>query len=158
MSSNSKPLLILGLVFLVLLPVFTSRVDASSEDTATLAITQAEETFASAYEAVLEAEQAGANVSVLLDRLNIAAEHLAEARMLYRLGDFDGAVNSADLSELGMDVKTEAEQLKVDAQRFWNMDLLNRITVPIVGVIVVILATFVAWRIFKQRYFREQSG
>jgi hypothetical protein len=156
-SSNSKPLLILVLLFLVLLPVFTSRVGASSEDTATLAITQAEETFVSAYEAVLDAEQAGANVSELLDQLNIAAEHLAEARMLYRLGDFDGAVSSADLSKVGADVETEAEQLKIDAQRNWGMNLLNRLAVPIVGVIVVILATFIAWRIFKQRYFREPS-
>ena len=157
MSSNSKPLLILALLFLFLLPVFTSRVGASSEDTATLAITQAEETFASAYEAVLEAEQAGANVSELLDRLNIAAEHLAEARMLYRLGDFDGAVNSADLSKPEMDVKTEAEQLKIDAQTFWDTNLLDRITVPIAGVTVVILATFIAWQIFKRHYFREPS-
>jgi len=99
-----------------LLTVSFPWVSASSEDVATLAITQAEETLASAYEAVLEAEQAGANVSVLLDRLNIAVEHLAEARMFFRLRDFDGAVNSADLSKIGMDVKTEAEQLKIDAQ------------------------------------------
>lgn len=70
MSSNSKPLLILALLFLFLLPVFTSRVGASSEDTTTLAITQAEETFASAYEAVLEAEHVGATVEGIVESNN----------------------------------------------------------------------------------------
>ena len=151
---TSKLSVILAVLFLFLLPVFISRVGASSEDTAALAVTQAEETVASAYEAVLEAEQARADVSELLDLLNVAGGHLAEAHMLYRLGDFDGAVHFADLSsEIGVDVKNEAEGLKIDAYESWIASLLIRITGSMVGVIVVILGTFIAWGIFKRRYF-----
>lgn len=150
MSSGLK-LLAISALLLLLLPVSFPWVSASSEDNATLAITQAEESLSSAYEAVLEAEQVGANVSELLDRLNIAAEHLAEAQMLFRLRDFDGAVHSADISKSWVDMTNEAEQLKIDAQGSWSASLLIRVTGSIVGVIAVILGTFVAWRVFKRR-------
>jgi len=156
MISNLKLLSILALLSFLLFPVFTLKVGASSEDTATLAITQAEETVVSAYEAVLEAEQAKANVSELLELLDVAGEHLAEAHMLYRLGDFDGAVDSADLSSvIGADVKNDAEELKIDAYQSWITSLLVRITVSIGGVIAVVFGTFIAWRAFRRRYFRQ---
>ena len=156
MSSNSRLLLILVVLFLFLLPAFISRVGASSEEMATLAITQAEETVASAYEAVLEAKRARANVSGLLHQLNNASKYLAEAHMLYKLGDFDGAVDSADLSyEIGMEVRNSAEELKIKAYGSWIAGLWIRIIGSIVGVIAVVFGTFAAWRAFKRRYFRQ---
>jgi len=156
MTSTSKLSVILTALFLFLLPIFISRVGASSEDTAALAITQAEETVASAYEAVLEAEKARADVSELLDLLNVAGGHLAEAHILYRLGDFDGAVHFADnSSKIGEEVRNEAEELKIDAYESWITSLLIRITGSMVGVIVVILGTFITWGIFKRRYLRQ---
>ena len=154
MCSSSK-LFLFSAFFVFLLLVSNPWVSAASEGNATLAITQAEEKVSSAYEAVLEAEQVGANVSELVDRLNVAVGHLADAQMLFRSGDFDGAIHSADLANIGVDIKTDAEQLKVDTQSSWNASLLSRLIVPIVGVTVVSLATFIAWRGFKQRYFRE---
>nr|NIR87761.1 hypothetical protein [Candidatus Bathyarchaeota archaeon] len=77
-------------------PFFVLGVDASSEDDAAWAIIKAEDSVASGYDAVLEAEEAGANVSGLLARLNEAAMLLAEAEIAFRLGDFDEAVVSAD--------------------------------------------------------------
>jgi len=157
MSSNLKYLLILAVLFLFLLPVFISRVDASSEETAALAITQAEETVGSAYEAVLEAERDRANVSELLDRLNVAGEHLAEAHMLYRLGNFDVVVHSANLSsEIGEEVRNRAEKLKTQAYESRIIGLLIRIISSIVGIVAVVFGTFITWRVFKRRYFHKQ--
>lgn len=156
MSSNSKLLLILMVLSLFLLPVFTLKVDASSEDTAALAITQAEETVASAYEAVLEAKKARANVSELLNQLNNASKYLAEARMLRDLEDFGGAVDSADLSsEIGEEVRSSAGELKIRAYESWVVGLLLRIVGSVIGVIAVVFGTFIAWRIFERRYFRQ---
>lgn len=153
MGSDLKPLLILTFLFLFLLPLFISRVGASSKNEAASAISQAEETVASAYEAVLEAKQAGANVLELLDQLNNASGYLAEAHMLYRSGDFNSAVHFADnSSKIGEEVLNEAEEWKIDAYESWITSLLIRITGSIVGVIVVILGTFTAWRVFKRRY------
>jgi len=156
MSSNSRLLLILVVLPLFLLPVFISRVGASSEEMATVAITQAEETVASAYEAVLEAEQAKANVSVLLNQLNVAGEYLAEARMLYRLGDFDGAVHFADTArDRAEEVGGLAEELKIDAYASGITSSLIRITGSVIGVIGVVIGTFTAWGVFKRHYFRQ---
>ena len=146
-------------LFFVLLisSVFVSEAFAvDGEDVAVSAIDRAEVAVVSAYEAVSEAEQAGADVSSLLARLNDAGENLAEAHMLYGLGDFDGAVDSADLSsEIGEEVRGSAEELKIKAYGSWVRSLWIRITGSIVGVIVVIFGTFIAWRVFKRRYFRQ---
>jgi len=154
--SIPKLLRISVLLSLFLFPVVTLKAGASDKDMAALAISQAEETVVSAYESVLEAEQNRANVSTLLDRLNVAGEHLAEARMLYSLGNFDDAINSADLSsEIGADVKNDAEELKIETYESWIRSLWIRITGSIVGVIVVIFGAFVTWRVYKRRYVRQ---
>jgi hypothetical protein len=154
--STSKLLRISVLLSLFLFPVFTLKVGASNEDMAASAISRAEETMASAYETVLEAEQARANVSKLLDRLNVAGEHLDEAHMFYRLGNFDGAIHSADLSsEIGADVKNEAEELTVEAYGSWIRSVWIRIIGSIVGVIFVVFGAFIVWRVFKRRYIRQ---
>jgi hypothetical protein len=154
MDSYSK-VFVLSAFLLLLLPFPILLVNAASEDVTNSALTEAEETFASAYEAVLEAEQAGANVTELLDHYNLAVERLAEARILLRLGDFDDTINFVDLANIGADVKTEAEQLKIDAQESSNSNLLNVLTFSTLGVTFVICATFVCWRVFKRRYFRQ---
>jgi len=159
MISTSKLLLISTLLSLFLLQISISKVGASDEDTAALAINRAEETMASAHEAVLEAERVRANVSRLLDQLNAAGEHLAKAHILYRLGDFDGAAHSADLSsEMGEEVRNEAMQLKIEAYRSWITDLWIRMIVSFVGVAAVIFGSFMAWSVFKRRYFRAKTG
>ena len=156
MISNLKLLLILALLSFFLFPIFTLKVGASNDDMAALSVIRAEEALASAYEAVLEAEQAGANVSELLDRLNVAGEHFAEANMLYRLGDFDGAVHSADIARPpAEEVRRSAEELKIDAYESWIASLLIRITGSIVGVIAAVIVIFIGWRIFKRRYLRQ---
>lgn len=121
-------------------------------------IDQGEEVLASAYESVLEAEQAGADVSSLLARLNDAGENLAEAHMSYKLGDFDGAVHSADLSsEIGEEVRSEAYELKNKAYGSRVTDLVIRVIGSTFGVMVVFFASFFGWRVFKRRYYRRNS-
>jgi len=157
MTSALKLLLILAVLSLFLLPVFISKVNAPSEDRAASAINQAEESVASAYEAVLEAQGAKANVSGLLDQLNVAGKHLADARMLYKLGDFDNAVHSADLSsEIGEEVRNEAMQLKIEAYGSWITDLWIRMIGSFGGVAAVVFGSFIGWRVFKRRYFRQK--
>jgi len=49
-----------------------------------------------AFNAVLDAEKAGANVTDLLSQLNVAAGILAQAENLYRTGDFNTAAAKAE--------------------------------------------------------------
>jgi len=159
LTFNLKPLLVSFLLLAFTPPIFVLRAHASSEDVATSAVSQAEQALASAYEAVLEAEQAGADVSDLLVRLSEAGDLLAQAHVSNRLGDFDGAARFADLcSQIGEEVRVEARGLRGLAleeavQRFrWTM------IGSILGVAIVVGASFLGWRIFKLRYCRRVLG
>jgi len=159
MTSTSKLLLILAVLSLFLLPVLISKVNASSEGMAASAINQAEESVTSAYEAVLDAEQAGANVSGLLARLNVAGEYLANAYIWHRLGDFENAIRFADLCyDVGEEVRNEAVELKNEAYGSWVTDLVMRMTGSMIGVVIIVFLSFLVWGAFKRRYKERVLG
>jgi len=158
MTSWSK-LLMVSALLLFLLPFFTLLVSASSEDVVTLALTEAEETLASTHEAVLEAEQAGANVSGLLDKLNLGAEYLAEAYVWYRLGVSENASRFAGLCyEVVGGVSSEAVELRDEAKRLGDADFVVNMIGSVVGVISVFVFCSVAWLVFRRRYRRRVLG
>ncbi len=125
----------------------------ASEDIANSAIETAETTMISAFEAVTEAEQAGGNVTGLLDQLNEAGELLAAARMLYTNGDFDDAIYFANLSKnIGEEVEIAAYELKDLAsdegvQRVW-FTMLGSIS----EIILVFSGSLWVWWFLKRRY------
>jgi len=127
------------------------------ESEASSALTSAEGAVGSAYQAVLKAEEAGANVSgLLLVQLNDAGELLAKAKVAYRLEDFDEVVFSASLcSEISENVKNEADELHVETYGskitvFWLTS-----TGSLVGVVAVGFGSFWGWRFFKKRYYER---
>lgn len=153
-AKSTSKLLILLIVLAFSASVFMSETFASSsEDTATTSIERAENALVSAYQAVSEAEQVGADVSVLLAELNLAGEFLAEARMAYRLGDFDNATSYAYLGRyIGEGVEVKAYELKdsewrENIQRMWWT-----IMGSVLGVIVIASGSFWVWRFLKRRY------
>ena len=151
------------LVFLVLSAlvssVFVFGVRASSEDVAASAISRAEDAVALAYEDVLRAEGSDANVSSLLTRLNQAGELLAQAHNSYRLEDFDDAARFADLcGRIGEEVRVEAHDLKSLAVEEAGQRFRWTVIGSILGVAIVVGASFLGWRVFKRRYYRRVLG
>ncbi len=156
----SVPKLLVVLMFLsvFVFPFFAFEVSASSEDAAASAVGQAEEVLASAYEAVLGAEQARAEVTGLLASLNEAGELLAKAQVAFKLGDFDEAAVSAGLcSEICEGVRVEADELRGEAYGSRVMDSWSTMTGSLVGVVAVVFGSFWGWRVFKRRYVRRVS-
>jgi hypothetical protein len=146
---------ILAVLLLFLLPVFIVRVNASSEETAALAITEAEETVASAYEAVLEAEKAGANVTNLLNVLNEAGILLSKAHLAYDMGDFDSARDFAVWCKGNLTgFVDEAEALKQSAiqRRYWDFTV--NVVGSAVGAVAVVVGGFASWTFLKRKYER----
>jgi hypothetical protein len=139
-------------VFVV--PVFVSgALGVDGEDGAVSAVDGAEVALVSAYEAVLGAEEAGADVSGLLADLNVAGGYLAEAHVWLGLGDFDEAVRLADLCYGAVvDVRKEAFELESEADALRVTDSVVRMIGSMVGVVVVVFLGFVFWRVFKRRY------
>lgn len=142
-----------SLSFFFVFQANSSSVEASS------AISEAEMALTFAYEAVSEAEQAGANVSGLLIRLNKAGDFLVRAKVAYRLGDFNEAVGLAALcSEIGGEVKDEADVLLVRAYERRGRDFWWILAGSLVGVVSVGVGGFMGWRVFKRFYYRRVLG
>lgn len=155
--SVSKLFFVLLILSVFAVPLFVSGgLGVDGEDVAVSAVDRAEAEVASAYEAVLDAEEAGADVSGLLAELNVAGEYLAEAHVWFGLGDFDNATRLADLCYDGVvDVSGEAFDLRSEAHALRVTDSVVRMTGSMVGVVVVVFLGFVVWRVFKRRYSRR---
>ena len=158
MGSCSK-FFVFSVFLFLLLSVSIRWVSAVDEDVVALGLADAEEVLGSAYGAVLEAEEAGANVSGLLGRLSVGGGYLAEAYVWYRLGVSENASRFAGLcSEVVGDVRSEAVGLKSEAHGLWELDFLVRMIWSVGGVIVVVFLGFVVWRVFRRRYLRRVLG
>jgi hypothetical protein len=125
-------------------------------DEASLKIGEARDAIGLAFEAVLVAEGAGANVSGLTARLDEAGRVLGDAETAYGEGNvsvaFDKAVQSAELVE---GVKNDAVGLKssalAGAQRVFRLGL----AFGVAGVPVFAVSLLVVWWWFKRFYVRK---
>jgi hypothetical protein len=157
MRKISSKLLVLLIVLAFSVSIFFPETFASNlEDTAVTSIEKAENALASAYQAVLEAEQVDANVSGLLTQLNEAGKLLAEAHMAYRLMDFDEATRSANLcSDISDNVKSKANELRVEVYGSKTMGLWLTMSGSLVSMVAVGFGSFWGWRVFKRRYYKR---
>lgn len=154
--SASKPFFVLLVLLVLLFSNLAPESFASDSDSAKSVIKQAEDAMASAYEAILEAEQIGANVSGLLARLNITAENLANAHILHHLEDFENATRFAHLCyNIGEEVRSEAHKLKTEAYGPHVASIWTRTILSIGSIIGIILTSFFGWYVFKRRYYRR---
>lgn len=145
-----------NLFFLLSFCILMSSAFGVESDQASTAIDRADSAIASAYQAVSEVEEVGANVSGLLKDLNFGAEALAKANMLYRTGDFDEAVYFAELCyDVVVEATADANGLKdlVGAER--NQRFLINSLASTFGVGFAILGGILGWRLFKRRYYRR---
>jgi hypothetical protein len=124
-----------------------------SDEEASSALANAERTLVSAYQAVLKAEESGANASVLLAQLNDAGEFLARARMVYRAGNFGEVSSLASASKtIGVEVEYKATKLKNSAISEGLQRMISTMIVSVVGMGGIILGSYWAWRFLKKRY------
>ncbi|MDH5482935.1 MAG: hypothetical protein OEY22_08675 [Candidatus Bathyarchaeota archaeon] len=130
---------------------------AASEEEALSKISEAENAVRSAYDAVLKAEEAGANVAFLLNGLNEAGMLLWKAHMAYDMGDFDSAFNLANLSKTELDgFVSEASILAETGAQQSYMDFMLNVVGSLVGAVAVVCGGFVFWFFLKRKY--EKPG
>lgn len=145
-----------SVLLFLLLSVSVTWVGAADADKAAQDLANAEEALVSANGAVLEAEEAGANVSGLLVTLNAGGGYLAEAYNWYRLGVFESASSYAGLCrEVVSDVSSQAVGLRDEAEALVKEDFLVRIFGSAVGMGVILVVGFVVWRAFRRRYIKR---
>lgn len=158
MFSWSK-LLTTSVLMLFLLNFSIPSINASSDDLVTVSLTEAEELLALSYEAILDAEQAGANVSALFERFNVGCEYLSKAHIWHRLGNHENTSYFAGLCyDLAEDVQSDASELRDEAKTLADADFVATAFGSIVGIIAIIVSSFFVWRIFKHRYYKRILG
>jgi hypothetical protein len=125
----------------------------SAGDEASSAIGGADNALRRAFEAVLEAERAGANVSDLIVNLDEAGGLLAEAENAYRIGNFSEAISKAEqCSVLADGVMDEAISLKGEVLAGAQIAFWQDLTVTVMGSAVFLVAMFFVWGWFKRAY------
>jgi len=140
-------LLVLSSQFLV-----AASFAGASEDTAASALANAEESIVLAYQATLNAEEAGANVSGLLVRLNEAGQLLASAQIEYRLDDFEKANELSESSKsIAEEVQNAAVNLKDSALSESAQRMLSTMVASVLGVASIALVSLYAWYLLKKR-------
>lgn len=147
-------------VFLFLLvPVTVPWVSAANGDAVPLEVAEAEEALVSAYDVVLEAEESGANVSGLLDKLTVGGEYLAEAYVWVRLGNSENTTHFAGLChDIAEYVQSDAVELRDEAKDSWMSEPVVVMLRSVVGVILVVGLCFVGWLVFKRHYRKKVLG
>lgn len=140
-------------LFFCLLSSFSiSGVLAADEDDAAVVISNAESFIGETFESILLAEQAGADVSGLIDQMSIGSEYLSEANVMYRAGAYEDAVLFADLCiQTVNEIRGESLELIGTAENNFNLTIFW----SVLGVILVSVVGFVSWRFFKKYYLER---
>jgi hypothetical protein len=148
-------LLVLALAGLFSHGVFVVR----GADEASSSVGEADIAVRQAFNATLDAERAGANVSGLILRLNDAGGILAEAEMALGNGNSSEAASKAvQCTEIAESVKGDAVVLKASALDVARTVFWASLTFSVVGIAVFVVVLEFVWRWFKGGYVRRMLG
>jgi hypothetical protein len=152
-------------LFLLVLTAFVSGLLDSlcvvglADDDVPSKIATAEDALQRAFVAVLEAENAGANVSALLVKLDVAGKNLTEAEMDYKSGRLVEALSKAEgCSALANGVVDEALILKSSALINARSAEWQTFAFSGVGVFVYLVVLASVWMLLKRSYVRKLLG
>jgi hypothetical protein len=112
-----------------------------------------------AFTNVLEAENAGGNITQLLVRLNTAGQLLADAQNAYRAGNLTGVTSKANSAkQIADQVNTEALKLKDASLTLSRNNFWFTVTFSIGGAIVFGLVMLLIWQRFRRSYIRKMMS
>jgi hypothetical protein len=148
------------LLVLVLAGLFSHGVFVvRGADEASSSVGEADVAVRRAFNATLDAERAGANVSGLILRLNEAGTILGEAEIALGNGNSSEAAGKADQCvEIAESVKSDADVFKASALDkaltvFWAS-----LTFSVVGIPVFVAVLEFVWRRFKRGHVEKMFG
>jgi hypothetical protein len=148
-------LLVLVLVGLFSHGVFVVR----GADEASSSVGEADVAVRRAFNATLEAEGAGANVSGLIVRLNEAGGILTEAEIALGNGNSSEAASKAvQCIGIAQSVKSDADVLKASALEKARTVFWASLAFSVVGIVAFVVVLMLVWRWFKRGYARRMLG
>ncbi len=129
---------------------------AVSADAAGSALDQAERDLSSAFVAVADAGDSGADVAGLLERLSVAGDYLSGARVAYRVGDYERAYSDSVACSSTLDgVVSDAMQLQASAENERSEGMLLAVVGSGVGLVLLSVLGLLGWRYLSKWYLRR---
>jgi preprotein translocase subunit SecF len=148
---------LLAILVLSLYVLSVNQATAQTDQT-TLKLQAANTAVNQAFNATLDAEKAGANVTDLLSQLSYAGIVLASAENSYRAGDFNKAAIQADsVLPMAQQVATAAETAKQVATVSKQNGFWATIAFTVVGASMFVWVLLLVWRRFKRNYIKSLS-
>ncbi len=148
-------LLVLALAGLFSHGVFVVR----GADEASSSVGEADVAVRQAFNATLDAERAGANVSGLIVRLNEAGGVLTEAKIALGNGNSSEAASKAgQCVEIAQSVKGDADVLKASALDGARTVFWASLTFSVGGIAVFVVVLEFVWCWFKRGHVRKMLG
>ena len=155
-AESCRSVVICLIVLVLLAGLFVPGCFAVDAVEASGAISEAEHDLSSAYVVVAEAQDAGADVSALLNKLGSAGTFLSEAYVTFRVGGYENAsVLAKDCSNAVEGVAGDAARLKTDAERARSDSLFLAVAESGVGLILLLIFGFLGWKLLKRWYFKR---
>jgi CHASE3 domain sensor protein len=147
------------LLAILVLSVCLLSIPAKAQTDQTASKLQAANTAVNhAFNAVSDAEKAGANVNGLLSQLNYADNVLATAENSYRAGDLTKAGTQADsVLPMAQQIIASAQSAKQTATVNTQNAFYITIASTVIGSIVFVLVLLLVWRRFKGYYIKNLS-
>ena len=134
-------------------------VQVRGADEASSSVAEADAAIRQAFNATLDAERAGANISGLILRLNEAGSILGEAEIALEYGNSTEAVSEAyECIGIAQSVSSDADVLKTSALSEAKAGLQEYLVFSLAGVAVFVVDLVVVWMWFKSRYVRKMWG
>jgi hypothetical protein len=148
------------LLVLVLAGLFSHGVSVvRGADEASSSVGEADVAVRQAFNATLDAERAGANVSGLILRLNEAGEILVEAEIALGNGNSSEAASKAgQCIGIAESVKGDADVLKASALEKAQTVFWASLAFSVVGIAVFVVVLEFVWRRFKRGYVGKMLG
>jgi hypothetical protein len=151
MHTNKKALTTLLLALVLCSFAFSVFVSAQDSN-----LNAAENAISEAFNAVLEAEKTGQDITSLLDQLDTASGLLSDAKNAYRSGNIESTASYANqIIQIVNTVKAQAETLKEEGIKKSQVALIEAVVVSVVGIIACLVAFFFGWKFFKKAYLKR---
>lgn len=139
-----RTLVLVAAILLLTTSLFGSSVFAEQNGSPD-AITSAQNTLKTCYEAAEQAQAAGANVTSLMDTLNDAAGLLTESELAYASNDYNSANNYPSQSQSALNGFTsQASALQQNAENSHNQSILT-VILSVIGSIAILGVGIGAW-------------
>ncbi len=146
-------LIVLNFMSGLVLSAFCANGDAS------LQLAAADKAVGEAFDAVREADSVNANVSLLVDRLNVSSRVLADAHEAFRLGNYTEAESLASQCiNLVSDVVSQAASIRNQANRENEDRLLLTTSMSSVGIGALSAFGIIGWHWLRRRYVKRALG